>query len=70
VPGDQVLHVRITKCSCDSKDAVNAVVENQATGAGDAASLVLVAALVVVGETKRSTISAEDDTRIAHISRI
>jgi hypothetical protein len=58
VPGNQILHVRISERSCDSKDAVNAVVEYQTTSTSNATSLVLVASFVVVGEAKCAAIAA------------
>ena len=68
--GDQVLHIGIPQCSCNSKNAINAVVENQTTSAGNPTAFILVATLVVVREAKCSAITAENNTRIAHVGRI
>jgi len=70
VAGDEILHVGIAECARDRKHAVDAVVENEATGAGHTSALVLVAALVIVREAQGAAVPTEHNARIAHVGRV
>ncbi len=68
--GHEILHIRVTQGPRDGQDAVDAVVENQAAGVGDAFAFVLVATFVVVGEAEGFAVAAEDDARIADVGGV
>lgn len=67
---DQVFHIGIAESSRDSEHAVDTVVQNQSTSAGNTASLVLIATFVVVREAEGSAVPAEHNASIANIGRV
>jgi hypothetical protein len=66
----EILHVRITKRAGDRKHTVDAVVQDQATSTCNAFAFILIATLMVIGQSKRLSITAQDDAGISNVRRV
>ena len=66
----QILHVRITQSSCHGEDAIDPIVENQATGVDDPLAFILVAALMIIRQSERLSIATKDNASVSHIGRV
>jgi hypothetical protein len=66
----EVLHVGVTKRTGHCQNAVDAVVQDQTAGTCDPFAFVLIASFMVVGQSKRLSVTAEDDACISNVCGI
>jgi hypothetical protein len=70
VASDQILHVRIAKSSGHGENAIDTVVQDEASGASDTFALILITSLVIVGQPQGLAISAQNNARISNIGSV